>query len=198
MSPFLKKLFRSRDGKKFLVFLLLLVGFGYSVIIGASNVSWQSFSKYVQNLTKASLQKTSESSSEWIQVKRVVDGDTIELESGEKVRYIGMNTPESVKAGSAVECFGKEASVKNKELVEGKMVRLEKDVSEKDKYGRLLRFVYLEDGTFVNDVLVREGYARVSTFPPDVRFAERFLASERVARDDKRGLWADETCAGKR
>jgi endonuclease YncB( thermonuclease family) len=198
MKSFLQKLFRSREGKKFLVFLLLLVGFGYSVIVGASNVSWQSFVEYVQNVTKISPQETTGLSSEWVRVKRVVDGDTIELESGEKVRYIGINTPESVKVNSPVECFGKEANEKNKALVEGKIVRLEKDVSEKDKYGRLLRFVYLEDGIFVNDVLVREGYARVSTFPPDVRFAEQFKLAEREARDNKRGLWADDTCDGKK
>lgn len=199
MSTFLKKLFRSREGKKFLFFLVLLIGFGYSVIIGASQVSWQSFFEYVRDATHTSLQQTaSQPQGDLMRVKRVVDGDTIEMESGKKVRYIGVNTPESVKVNSPVECFGKEASAKNKELVEGKLVRLEKDVSETDRYGRLLRFVYLEDGTFVNDELVREGYAHASTFPPDVKLAQQFKLSEREARDAQRGLWADETCAGKK
>lgn len=121
-------------------------------------------------------------------VTRVVDGDTIVIESGEKVRYIGVNTPESVDPRRPVECFGKEASAKNKELVAGKQVLLEKDVSDKDRYGRLLRYVWLGD-TMINDMLVREGYAQVDTVPPDVKQKDRFIASERVARDGKLGLW---------
>ncbi len=198
MNSFAYKLFRTREGKKFLLFILLLIGFGYSVAMGASQISWQGFAEYVHSVTKNSSEKVVDQSSEWARVKRAVDGDTIELEDGEKVRYIGMNTPESVKVNSPIECFGKEASARNKELVDGKMVRLEKDVSDKDRYGRLLRFVYLEDGTLVNDVLVKQGYARVSTFPPDVARAEQFKLSEREAHDGKRGLWADATCGGRK
>lgn len=136
----------------------------------------------------------SETKVEWSVVKRVVDGDTIELESGEKVRYIGINAPESVKSDSPVECFGKEASAYNKQLVEGQRVRLERDVSDRDKYGRLLRFVYLEDGTLVNDQLVHEGFAYVSTFPPDIFRASQFKQAMIEAREAKRGLWADGIC----
>jgi endonuclease YncB( thermonuclease family) len=121
-------------------------------------------------------------------VARVVDGDTIELETGEKVRYIGMDTPETVKPNTPIQCFGKEASVKNKELVEGKMVRLEKDVSETDRYGRLLRYVYAGD-IFVNDYLVRQGYAKSSTYPPDVKYQNQFKLAETEARNNYRGLW---------
>lgn len=121
-------------------------------------------------------------------VTHVVDGDTIKLESGEVVRYIGMNTPETVDPRRPVECFGKEASAKNKALVEGQTVELEKDVSEKDKYGRLLRYVWLGD-TMINELLVREGFAQVSTYPPDVKYKDRFLAAERLAREEKKGLW---------
>ncbi len=127
-------------------------------------------------------------------VTRVVDGDTIELEGGEKVRYIGIDTPETVKPGRPVECFGKEASRRNRELVEGKRVTLASDVSDRDRYGRLLRFAYLPDGTFVNELLVREGYARVASFPPDISKQDVFLAAERDARAAKRGLWADGSC----
>lgn len=128
-------------------------------------------------------------------VTRVVDGDTIELEGGEKVRYIGIDTPETVKPGWPVECFGKEASRRNRELVEGKRVTLASDVSDRDRYGRLLRFAYLPDGTFVNELLVREGYARVASFPPDISKQDVFLAAERDARAAKRGLWADGSCS---
>ena len=82
-------------------------------------------------------------------VIRVVDGDTIEIEGGQKVRYIGIDTPETVDPSRPVGCYGKEASDKNKELVEGKIVRLEKDISETDRYGRLLRYIYVGD-IFVN------------------------------------------------
>lgn len=131
-------------------------------------------------------------------VKRVVDGDTIELDNGEKVRYIGINTPESVDPRRPVECFGKEASAYNKELVEGKKVRLERNISERDKYGRLLRFVYLEDGVMVNEVLVRDGYAFVATYPPDVAKQGIFREEEQSARNEKKGLWSEATCNGKK
>jgi len=134
-----------------------------------------------------------------IKVTRVVDGDTIEIEGGIKVRYIGIDTPETVSTRKPVSCFEKESSDKNKELVLGKEVRLEKDVSEIDKYGRFLRYVYVEGPStssgqislFVNDELVKSGYARVSTYPPDVKYQQRFLDSERYARENSLGLWSN-------
>ncbi|MDP3997654.1 MAG: thermonuclease family protein [bacterium] len=125
---------------------------------------------------------------EGVLVKRVIDGDTIELETGQKVRYIGIDTPETVHPDKPVQCFGKEASAKNTSLVAGKRVRLEKDVSETDRYGRLLRYVYVGD-TFVNDYLVRQGYANSSSYPPDVKYQEQFKQAEQEARVNKRGLW---------
>jgi micrococcal nuclease len=125
-------------------------------------------------------------------VLRVVDGDTIHvLLDGRDVtvRYIGIDTPETVAPGRPVEAFGREASARNKELVDGKVVTLEKDVSETDRFGRLLRYVYV-DGQMVNATLVREGYATSSTFPPDVKHQELFKQLEREAREAKRGLWA--------
>ncbi len=126
-------------------------------------------------------------------VSRVIDGDTIELEGGQKVRYIGINSPETVHPEKSVECFGKEASNKNKELVEGKEIKLEKDVSETDKYDRLLRYVYVGD-LFINDYLVRNGYAYSSSYPPDIKFQEQFRKAEEEAKNNKRGLWADNVC----
>ena len=124
-------------------------------------------------------------------VVRAVDGDTIivRLDGREqRVRYIGVNTPESVDPRREVQCFGKEAAERNRALVGGKTVWLEKDVSETDQYGRLLRYVAV-DGTLVNAELIREGFARSATHPPDVRYAERFRALEREARESGRGLW---------
>jgi micrococcal nuclease len=126
-------------------------------------------------------------------VTYVVDGDTIDLSTGERVRYIGVDTPETKHPIKGVECFGQEAAGKNKELVLDKKVRLEKDVSDKDKYGRLLRYVYLDD-LFVNDYLARNGFAHAATFPPDVKFSRQFLEAEREARVNGRGLFAPGKC----
>ena len=116
-------------------------------------------------------------------VIRVIDGDTIEIEGGQKVRYIGINTPESDT------CYSTESTIRNKELVEGRIVTLEKDISETDKYGRLLRYVYSGE-LFINEILVKEGYAEVSTFPPDVKYQDRFLEAQRQARENNFGFWS--------
>jgi micrococcal nuclease len=125
-------------------------------------------------------------------VIRVVDGDTIEVEiDGEthKVRYIGIDTPETVDPRRPVGCFGEEASAANKALVEGLIVGLEGDVSDTDTFGRLLRYVWLSDSEMVNAILVREGYAQSSAYPPDVRHQELFDGLEAEARSAGRGLW---------
>lgn len=134
-----------------------------------------------------------EEDSQMQKVIKVIDGDTIKLENGGVVRYIGIDTPETVHPSKPVQCFGEEASKKNKELVEGKEVRLEKDISDTDKYDRLLRYVYIGD-TFVNDYLVRNGYAHSSSYPPDVKYQDQFNQAEEEARENKRGLWADGAC----
>ena len=126
-----------------------------------------------------------------VRVVRAVDGDTIEVELGggvERVRYIGIDTPETVDPRKPVQCFGVEASKKNKELVAGKMVRLEKDIIDRDKYNRLLRYVWLDD-TLVNLELVAQGFATSYSYPPDIKYQERFMAAEKKAREDKLGLW---------
>lgn len=133
-------------------------------------------------------------------VTHVVDGDTVQLDNGKTVRLIGIDTPETVDPRRPVGCFGKEASNETKSLLTNKIVILQKDVSETDKYKRLLRYVFLplENGLpagrqgqilFVNDYLVREGFAKVYTYPPDVKFNEQFRQAEIEARENKRGLW---------
>jgi len=135
---------------------------------------------------------------EGARVVRVVDGDTIRvrLPSGEEpVRYIGIDTPESVKPGSSVECFARKASAFNARLVEAERVRIVRDIEERDRYGRLLAYVYrARDGLFVNTELVRRGYATVATFPPDVAHEREFRRLARRARLSGRGLWSE--CAG--
>lgn len=134
-------------------------------------------------------------------VVRVVDGDTIVVNRGrgkERVRFVLVNTPETVHPNKAVEYYGKEASAFTKRQLTGRKVFLEKDVSERDRYGRLLRYVWLERPEKAEDlktkcfsaILLREGYAHLSTFPPDVKYHEQFLAFEREAKENKKGLWA--------
>ena len=127
--------------------------------------------------------------SERTHVKRVIDGDTLEIESGQKVRYIGIDTPELHDPRKPVGCFGEEAKSANSALVEGKDVRLEKDVSETDKFGRLLRYVYVGD-VMVNEYLVRQGFAHVATFPPDVAHQSLLLQAQQEAHENLRGLWS--------
>lgn len=133
---------------------------------------------------------------ETAQVVDVVDGDTIKVNLGGMiltVRYIGMNTPETVAPGRPVEWMGPEASAANKALVADRTVTLERDVSETDRYGRLLRYVWLHPASgwlMVGLELVRRGFANAATYPPDVRYQELMLAAERQARDAGRGLWS--------
>jgi micrococcal nuclease len=126
------------------------------------------------------------------QVVRVVDGDTIVVRLGgreERVRYIGVDTPESVKPQTPVQCFAERASAFNARLVEGRTVRLEQDVEARDRYGRLLAYVRA-GGLFVNAELVRRGYARPLTVPPNVRYADRFARLASQARAAGTGLWS--------
>ena len=124
-------------------------------------------------------------------VVRVVDGDTIHVRIGarvEKVRYIGVNTPEVHHPTKGEEPGGREAAEVNRRLVEGHAVRLELDVQERDRYGRLLAYVWIGD-LMINAELVRLGYAQVMTIPPNVRYQEVFLKLQREAREAGRGLW---------
>jgi micrococcal nuclease len=145
-------------------------------------------------------------------VTRVVDGDTIVVEVtdrskgpgagraqvGEeyKIRLIGIDTPESVDPRSPVECFGAEASEAATALLEGAEVRMVKDVSETDRFDRLVRYIYLDE-EMANARLVVNGYASAYTYPPDVRHSELFVELEQEARDGERGLWSPDTCDGK-
>ncbi len=124
-------------------------------------------------------------------VVRVVDGDTIHvrIDAGvAKVRYIGVNTPEVHHPTKGEEPGGREAAEVNRRLIEGKTVRLELDVQERDRYGRLLAYVWVGD-VMVNAELVRLGYAQVMTVPPNVRYQQLFLKLQREAREAGRGLW---------
>jgi len=137
-----------------------------------------------------------------IKVRRVIDGDTIELENKERVRLIGIDTPEvwdspkmerdikrSSKDREDIIAMGKAATRFTKSLVKDKKVRLEFDAEKRDRYGRLLAYVYLTDGRMLNAELLKEGYAQVYTFPPNVKYVDMFLDLQREARENERGLW---------
>jgi micrococcal nuclease len=139
-----------------------------------------------------------------ILVKRAVDGDTLLLENGERVRLIGIDTPEmhesnklyrdSRKSGediTTIQKLGKRSYEFTKGLVEGKRVSLEFDAERKDKYGRLLAYVYLKDGTFVNAEIVKQGYASLMTIPPNIKYEDSFLKLYQEARENRRGLWGE-------
>lgn len=132
--------------------------------------------------------ETVNSNLEYVKVTKVVDGDTIQIEGGKTVRYIGIDTPETVDPRTTVQCYGKEASNRNKQIVEGATIGLEKDVSETDKYGRLLRYVYKDDA-MVNLTLVQEGYAYSSSYPPDIKHQDKFRTAEQQAKSGQKGLW---------
>lgn len=132
---------------------------------------------------------------------KVSDGDTLSVNIDgkvEKLRLIGIDTPETVDPRKPVQCFGKEASNKARELLSGKKVRLESDLTQgdKDKYDRLLRYVILEDGTNFNELMIREGYAHEYTYKDPYKYWVDFKAAEREARTNQRGLWAEDTCNG--
>ena len=137
-------------------------------------------------------------------VDKVVDGDTLDVkdEAGEsfKVRLIGINTPETVDPRRKVECFGKEASNKAKEILSGKKIKLENDLSQGDldKYGRSLRYVFLENGINFNLQMISEGYAYEYTYKTPYKYQDKFKQAQKQAEELKVGLWADNTCAGKK
>lgn len=177
--------------------IILSLGFAFSVmadepIVIHSSGDWKWSIPFGKNYNYAD-----------ILVKRVIDGDTLELESGERVRLIGIDTPEvhesnklhrdSQRSGediSTIQKLGKRSWDFTKKLAEGQRVSLEFDVEKYDKYNRLLAYVYLKkEGTFVNAEIIKQGYASLMTFPPNVKYADLFTKLYQDARKNKRGLW---------
>ena len=153
---------------------------------------------------------------DFYKVTRVVDGDTIEIAynnniknidgeiqsdiENKKVRLIGINTPETVDPRRPVQCFGKEASAYMKSLVEGEIVQLEYDNTQgkTDKYGRILAYIYMEDGQMVNKKMIAEGYAYEYTYNTPYKYRDSFKAAQVLAEKGGRGLWSADTCNGQK
>lgn len=135
-------------------------------------------------------------------VTKVVDGDTVRIvlnNKSETIRLIGINTPETVDPRREVECYGKEASNRTKELLTGKQVTLESDDTQdtRDRYGRLLVYVWL-DGVNINKQLIADGYAYEYTYEQSYKYQFEFKEAQRLAQESKKGLWADATCKGQK
>jgi micrococcal nuclease len=144
-------------------------------------------------------QKTKDSKGELYNVVRVVDGDTIDIAIGdsvERVRLLAIDTPESVKPNTEVECYSVEAADRLRELIEDKKVELESDLgqTDRDKYGRLLRYVYLEDGTFVNKVMVAEGFADRFYCHPRCEKEDILKEALDFAKENSLGMWDEDNC----
>jgi micrococcal nuclease len=171
---------KSKKGLKntnFVLFLgICLIFFGILIYFSNKNI--------VQVIPSPTPVTIITQSATFAKVARVIDGDTIVIDTGEHVRYIGMNTPELETS----QCYATEASKINSDLVLGKTVKLVKDLSEVDKYNRLLRFVYVDD-VFIDDYLVKNGFAKIMTVPPDVEYKDEFLQSQEFAKENKLGLW---------
>lgn len=128
------------------------------------------------------------------QVTRIIDGDTIKVEiDGQEftVRYIGIDTPEFEDNGE--NCQAKIAKKANQEIIANKLVRLEKDISETDKFNRFLRYVWVDD-ILINDYLVKKGYAQAISYPPDVKYQQQFLESQKQAKENNNGFWNKNLC----
>lgn len=180
-------------------YTLILVG-GILLILGAT---YYLSNKYIQPKTEISLDSAyipaQENNMERVIVSRVVDGDTLKIKIGDSedtVRLIGINTPESVDPRTTVECFGKEASERMKEIAEGKEVLIVKDSTqtERDKYHRLLAYVYLTDGTLLNQKMIEDGYAFEYTYNIPYEFQMEFKDAEKQAREKGLGLWDKSKC----
>lgn len=201
------------------ILFLILVGFSFdqsqnisqspTVISTATTTASTTFAipevttKTAESVSKIIPTKISSSTTgyKYYPVSSVVDGDTLKINMDSKVetlRLIGLDTPETVDPRKPVQCFGREASNKAKELLSGKKVRVEIDPSqgERDKYNRLLAYIYREDGLFYNKYMIEQGYAHEYTYNTPYKYQTEFKEAERKARLSQVGLWSPDSCSG--
>ncbi len=194
-----------RTTQRLLTFLILLI----AAYFGVQGAGWQipglaSTPPFVPVIPSAPTDTAVPADlSDPVPVAHVVDGDTIDVTidgKSERVRLLGINTPETVDPRKPVQCFGQEASSESKAVLEGATVRLEADTSQgdRDKYDRLLRYVFLENGTNYNLFLIQQGFAYEYTYDWPYKYQTEFKAAQAEAETNKLGLWADNTCAGEK
>jgi len=159
-------------------------GLHLSILIAASLIFGMPFSEQAWAGTFSQI-----GTSRWVTVSKIYDGDTFKTESGEKVRLLGINTPETARDDKPGEPRADQATTGLKQLIKGKTVRLAFDTELKDRYGRLLAHVYLRDGTWINVKMIELGLAHSYTFAPNFKQSSTLLKSERTARDQKLGIW---------
>lgn len=164
----------------------LIFVFGFFVEKQINKIDFNKFSETIIILTPTKISVPREKA----RVTKVIDGDTIELSDKRKVRYIGINSFEMNDKRPETLCLAEKASEANRKLVENKEVEMEKDVSETDKYGRFLRYIWI-DGLMVNEELVKNGWAEVSSFPPDIKYQERFRLEQIKAELNHLGIWGN-------
>jgi len=201
--------------KRWIVIAMIAVAVGAAAWISVASFSESTREHKSQQLpTSANAQEsapvaTHESSDsradvlrkEYFSVVRVVDGDTVDVlidDKTERLRLIGIDTPETLDPRKPVQCFGKEASDRAKSLLSGAKVSLEQDSSqgERDKYGRLLVYVFLEDGTNFNKYMIAEGYAHEYTYRVPYKYQTEFKTTQTEARNSEKGLWSSSSCSG--
>lgn len=178
----------TRTNKKLLIYILAIIYASLQLIFGKNNP----VPKALITPTNIPTPTLFVGEKQTVFVTRVIDGDTIEIEGKIKVRYIGINTPEiyhdTTGKKTGEQCFANESFLENKKLVEGKTITLVRDVSDKDRYGRLLRYVYIEN-LFVNDYLITNGFAKIMTIKPDVKYSLEFKQKEKEAKTNNLGIW---------
>jgi micrococcal nuclease len=190
-----KKYFKT---KKIILFLILFFLFLGQIYLLNSNKN-SAFTKESIKTASVDVGSNVADNLKYYKVVKVVDGDTVDVDLGgnvARVRLLGINTPEVVDPRKPVECFGKEASNRAKELLAGQEVSLEADVSQtdKDKYGRLLRYVRTKDGLFFNLEIIKEGYAYEYTYDVPYIYQIEFKAAQKDAEVNKLGLWKPGVC----
>lgn len=190
------------NSKRLLILVLIVIGYIYRGSLEITTSTTDISKKKPGTTSKPLKTKTTTiaSSSATYLVDHVVDGDTFSVVidgKKETIRLIGIDTPEVVDPRKPVQCYGREASDKAKEFLTGKNVVLTNDPTqgERDKYKRLLRYAFLEDGTNFNEYMIREGYAHEYTYQSNpYQFQSQFKAAEIYSRENKKGLWADGIC----
>ena len=164
------------------ILFILLIGLLIGCSVEENSTSGTKIPNKEQRLENSSLNLIQ------YEVIRVIDGDTVELKNGERLRYNDIDTPETVHPSKPIECYGPQASSKNKELVEGEIILVELGNPTKDRYGRLLGYVYIDD-LFVNAELVRGGYAEVNSYGNPGSELSNLLEIEKNAKESMKGLW---------